>query len=38
MRTVTFRPGVYRIESGPGSDFWAVVDPPDDEDDELQDA
>jgi hypothetical protein len=35
MRTVTYRDGVYRIESGPENDFWAVVDPPDDEDDEL---
>jgi hypothetical protein len=35
MRTVTYRGGVYRIESGPENDFGAVVDPPDDEDDEL---
>jgi len=28
MRTVTYRDGVYRIESGPGDDFWAVIDPP----------
>lgn len=31
MRTVTYRDGVYRIESGPEDDFWAVVDLPDDE-------
>jgi len=31
MRTVTYRDGAYRIESGPDNDFWAVVDPPDDE-------
>jgi hypothetical protein len=35
MRTVTYRGGVYRIESGPENEFWAVVSPPDDEDDEL---
>lgn len=35
MRTVTYRDGVYRIESGPEDDFWAVIDAPDDEDDEF---
>jgi hypothetical protein len=33
MRTVTYRDGVYRIESGPEDDFWA--DSADGEDDEL---
>jgi len=35
MRTVTYRDGVYRVESGPEDEFRAVADPPDDEDDEL---
>ena len=35
MRTVTYRDGVYRVESGPEDEFWAVAGPPDDEDDEL---
>ncbi len=35
MRTITCRDGVYRIESGPEDDFWAVLDRPDDEDGEL---
>jgi hypothetical protein len=33
MRTVTYRDGVYGIESGPEDDFWA--DSADGEDDEL---
>lgn len=37
MRTVTYRDGVYRIESEPESDFWAVV-APGDEDDEPWEA
>jgi hypothetical protein len=35
MRTVTYRDGVYRVESGPEDEFWAVADPPDGEDDKL---
>ena len=35
MRTVSDRDGVDRIESGPEDDFWAVIDAPDDEDDEF---
>jgi hypothetical protein len=35
MRTVTYRDGVYQVESGPENDFRAVVDLPDDEDHEL---
>lgn len=35
MRTVTYRGGVYRIESGPENEFWAVVGPPDEDDEQL---
>ena len=34
MRTVTYRGGVCRLESGPEDEFWAVAGPPGDEDDE----